>query len=168
MCTGEEKEFCATCREFWTVDGPPRNYNPEKDGLWTEAKNNRLMFCDGGCGRLWHQNCYHYRIIYPGDDKAWKCDECQMKLDKEEAAEEAEEAQRASRLPRIKKVTKKGAVKDVTRVSGQAAPSLRIADPREGHLQAATWVDNHTRGGGEGSRKRRKVPGMIAHTHMPM
>ena len=65
-------------------------------------------------------------------------------------------------------VTKKGAVKDVTRVSGQAAPGLRIADPREGHLQAATWVDNHTRGGGEGSRKRRKVPGMIAHTHMPM
>ena len=109
------------------------------------------MFCSGSCGRLWHQNCYRHRIIYPGDDTPWYCDQCQLQVDEAREAEESGEARRVSRLPRMKKITCAGACKDVTRVDGKPAEGLVIADPRENHLTAATWVTRHTRGGGAGT-----------------
>lgn len=153
VCTGKEKDICCHCRDFWSEDGPPDGH----EGPWHESDNNRLMFCDGTCGRLWHQNCYLTRIVYPGDDVKWFCDECQMAMDEEEKARVEEDARRASRLPRIKKVTRAGATKDVTRVDGKAMPGLRIADPAESHLEAATWVTNHTRGGGKESKRSTAV-----------
>jgi len=156
VCTGEEKEFCCHCRDYWTVDCAPDNYDVEEEGPWTEAKNNRLMFCHGDCGRLWHQNCYKHRIIYPGDDKKWYCEQCELALDRIRLAEEQDDARHACRH-RINKVTKKGHCKDVTRVDGVAAEGLRLADPAENHLTAATWVTKHTRGGGAGTGEKKSA-----------
>ena len=101
---------------------------------------------------------YLRRIIYPGDDDPWYCDQCQLGVDREKReAAEREEALRTARLPRMMKITRPGVCKDVTRVDGEAAEGLRLADPAESHLTAGVWVTKHTRGGGTGTGGGRGV-----------
>ena len=155
VCTGEEKEFCCHCRHRWSVDAKPANWDADVDGPWTEDKTNRLIYCEGVCGRLWHQDCYNYRIHHDDDEIAqWICDECQLQVDAAKEDELAEEAARAARLPRLKKRASSGALKDVTRVDGVPKRGLRIADARGSHLEEATWSNNQTRGRGTGSRNK--------------
>ena len=150
VCTGEETEVCHRCHDFWTVDEKPR----EKD-------NNRLMFCDGPCLRLFHQNChtaqFGFRAKYPGDGMPWHCHECQMKLDEAADEEARAEAARVASLPNLRaKRTKPGSMNNnVIHVTGMPQPGNfvvgRIADPRESNLEAATW----TRGRGRGRARGR-------------
>ena len=44
-------------------------------------------------------------------------------------------------------------------MSGEAAPGLRLADPRESHMKEGAWNTNHTRGGGSGSGYKEKSTG---------
>jgi len=127
VCSGVESEFCSHCREFWD----------------DEDNDNRLMFCEGGCGRLWHQKCYDHFIQYPADDNPWICDVCQLRLTEEEEAEynQTEKKRKCKQL-------KKGSQKLQMAVDGKKVNRLVISDKPGTHLEQATWAQKYTHGSG--------------------
>ena len=39
------------------------------------------MFCDGECGRLFHQKCHVPPVlVVPPDDVPWYCEQCEIKM----------------------------------------------------------------------------------------
>jgi len=56
------------------------------DGTWVET--NKILLCDGPCGRAYHQNCHRPKVkVIPEDD--WFCHSCakeRKKLEKNLAA----------------------------------------------------------------------------------
>ena len=117
---------------------------------------------------MWHQNCYHTRIQYPGHKRSWICDECALQPSEEKLEVEAEQAAQAERAGGLKRrkaqTTDKYAYKPVTRVSGQAKPGMKITDPRESHLAEGTWSTKHTHGGGKGSKQQEQTGAASAFT----
>ena len=133
VCTGEDADICAHCNKPYTVDHCKR----EKD-------NNRLMYCEGHCGKLWHQKCYKPYIVYPGDDVPWICERCV--LANEKAAAEEEEAAAVSGKPKPgqtrsgRKTAKPGSNNlNQVNVDGQPVKNLKLADPPQSKQQKATW-----------------------------
>ena len=91
VCSGDDPDICRVCGKNWT--------DPLKD--------NRLLYCEGTCGNLWHQKCHVPPVKYNGAEP-WLCATCCIEAADREAELEAQSAGAVKRSGRNKKSKPKG------------------------------------------------------------
>ena len=142
VCSGAVVDVCCHCHLDFEVVGKKK-----------EADNNRVVYCDGDCGRLFHQKCHSPPIIYDSEHAAWRCTPCQMAFSQHEADQSQQHV--SSRPSRSCKTTLVGALNGtVSRVHGIPVPGMVISDGKGTSLENGTWDQNYVHGG---SRRKQKA-----------
>ena len=124
VCSGDEVDVCHRCHKDWSM-------KDEEE----ETDNDRLMYCEGVCGRLFHQKCHDPCVSYPGPTVKWYCGECED--DRREAiASDVADIDQTQFHPRHRACKKTWAGASNER---ELFGVSTIKDAPESRLKAATW-----------------------------
>ena len=133
VCSGTTTDVCCHC----TAQGV--------NGDWEDVANdNRLVYCGGTCGRLWHQQCHDPPIEWRSESAKWMCTKCEM-----EAADSCVNVADDFEGSRHRACRPASGALDArfTRVDGVTQRGMRIGDQPSSRLQAGTWDQNHAHRG---------------------
>ena len=126
VCSGLEKDKCHRCSGAWD----------------DQRKSNRLLFCDGPCGRLYHQKCHEPPVKWgrdANDDDPWFCRQCQTQAMQDEADHLEQTGGRLTRSVGSKRPRADHNVDAMFRRQNAS----RITDSAGNHLQQTAWDSCH-------------------------